>query len=485
MAVVTILGTATFNTTSGTKTVTGTPAVGDLIVIVTANTGSTTTTAAPTDNNGAGGTYTLIATAVKATSADTMQVWVRNALITAATSTTFTQAPGTTTGGGLIVMDVQGMSRVGSAAVVRSGIQSNQAAGGTPAPALGATPSSANPVISAVFNASSPVGVTARAGYSSVATGAYNTPTTGISVIERDSGETSATITWGGTSATAFASLALELDARVTHTTTGTLAGQGSAVAGTAFHSNLHGTTGSLAGQGATIAGSAARAAGAVTHATSGALAGPGAALAGSAARSRAFATSGALAGQGATLAGAAARTRVFPTSGSLVGSGAAVTGSAARTGATVSHATSGALSGPGAVVAGTAAVAAPQPVPQGGHFAPQMKRKRRWEEDKEEQEALRQLIAQAVDPQEPVALQLEGDVVQLATRGDNLTIPVPPEVDPGAVLRAVEQAVERAGAQIQSMLEMQAERARVEEEQRQQRRRKRQQRVVLMMEMM
>ena len=72
MATVTLLGTATFNTTSGTKTVTATPAVNDLIVIVTANTGSTTTTAAPTDNNSSG-TYTVVNTAVKATSADTMQ----------------------------------------------------------------------------------------------------------------------------------------------------------------------------------------------------------------------------------------------------------------------------------------------------------------------------------------------------------------------------------------------------------------------------
>ena len=85
-ATVTLLGTATFNTTSGTHTVTATPAVGDLIVIVTANSGSTITTAAPTDNNGTG-TYTLVNTAVKATSADTMQIYVRTALIASATST--------------------------------------------------------------------------------------------------------------------------------------------------------------------------------------------------------------------------------------------------------------------------------------------------------------------------------------------------------------------------------------------------------------
>lgn len=356
MAVVSILGTATFNTTSGTKTVTATPAVGDLIVIVTANSGSTTTTAAPTDNNGGGGTYTLVNTAVKATSADTMQVWVRNALITSTASTTFTQAPGTTTGGGLVVLDVQGMDKVGASAVVRSGIQSNQASATTPAPTLGATPGINNAIISAVFNASNPVAVTARTGYSTAATGAYNTPATGISVIERDSGETSATITWGGTSATAFASIAVELDARVTHATTGALTGQGSAVAGSANHATLHATSGVLAGQGSAITGSAARASSFVTHDTSGTLTGPGSSLAGAASRTPPnHAASGDLAGSGAAVTGASTRVRVMSASGALVGAYAVVSGAAARTVAPVTHNASGALVGLGAVIDGAA----------------------------------------------------------------------------------------------------------------------------------
>ena len=188
-ATVSILGTATFNTTSGTKTVAATPAVGDLIVLVVAHSGNTATTA-PTDNNaGGGGTYTLVNTAVKATSADTMKVWVRNALITSATSTTFTTAPGTTTGGGLVVLDIQGMDKVGSAAIVRSAIQSNQAAGGTPAPVLGATPSITNPIIGAVFNATNPATMTPRANYTEIADVGYNTPATGLEVISRNSGE--------------------------------------------------------------------------------------------------------------------------------------------------------------------------------------------------------------------------------------------------------------------------------------------------------
>lgn len=212
MAALALLGSATFNTTSGTHTVVATPSVGDLILIVTANSGSTTTTAAPTDNNSGGaGAYTLVNTAVKATSADTMQVWVRNALIAAASSTTFQQAPGTTTGGGLVVLRIPNALAAGSSAIIRSAIQSNQAAATAPAPVLGATPSSSNAILTAVFNATSPAGTPVRTGYTSQANVGYSTPTTGLRVATRNSGETSATITWSGTSASAFCSIAVEV----------------------------------------------------------------------------------------------------------------------------------------------------------------------------------------------------------------------------------------------------------------------------------
>lgn len=54
MAAATLLGTATFTTASGSKTVTATPAVGDLIIIVCAHTGNTVVGIAPTDNNSDG-----------------------------------------------------------------------------------------------------------------------------------------------------------------------------------------------------------------------------------------------------------------------------------------------------------------------------------------------------------------------------------------------------------------------------------------------
>ena len=215
---VSLLGTPTFNTNSGTKTVTATPVVGDLVVIITAHTGNTSA-AAPTDNNsGGGGTYTLVNTAVKATSADTMRVWVRDNLITSATSTVFTHAPGTTSGGGLAVIDCQGSNLAGSAAIVQSAIQSNQAAGGTPAPVFGTAVNTLDAVIGAVFNASNPAALTPRTNFTELFDSGYNIPTTGLEVISRDSGETGTTMTWGSTSATAFASVVVEVLDSLTET---------------------------------------------------------------------------------------------------------------------------------------------------------------------------------------------------------------------------------------------------------------------------
>jgi hypothetical protein len=233
VAAVTLLGSATFSTSSGTKTVTATPAANDLIVIITANTGSTTTSAAPTDDQS--GTYTLVptnGTAVKVTSADTMQVWVRDSLISSATSTIFTQAPGTTTGGGLVVLKVTGMGRTGSLAIKQAAKQDNQASG-TPAPVFGSAPQTGNPVIGAVFNGASPAALTPRANFTERADVGYNSPATGLEVMSRDSGETATTQTWGSSSGSAFCSIVVELDTSpITHSSTGAVTGQGSTVAG-------------------------------------------------------------------------------------------------------------------------------------------------------------------------------------------------------------------------------------------------------------
>jgi hypothetical protein len=369
---VSLLGTPTFTTASGTKTVTATPVVGDLVVIITAHSGNTSA-AAPTDSQ-TGGTYTLVNSAVKAASADTMRVWVRDNLITSATSTVFTHAPGASTGGGLVVIDLQGMDKAGSSAIVKSAIQSNIASG-TPAPVFASAVDTQNAVIGAVFNASNPAALTPRTNFTELFDNGYNTPATGLEVISRNSGETGTTMTWGSTSPSAFASVVVELEASITHATTGTLTGQlgsisGSAklnkphptsgtltgqigsVSGSATRFRVFSTSGNLTGQGSTITGDADRASGIVTHTTDGTLVGQGSTVSGSAKRFRAFNTSGSLTGQGSTVVGSATRFRQFSTSGALDGKVAIVTGDARHN---IPHPTSGSLTGQGSSIVGDA----------------------------------------------------------------------------------------------------------------------------------
>lgn len=211
MAAVTLLGTATFTTINGSKTVTATPAVGDLIVIVCAHT-SNTSSAAPTDDQS--GTYTLAGTTrTKNTSADTLGIWVRDALISSAVSTVFTHAPGSTTGGGLAVHKVTGMSRAGSSAILLSAGQNNQASGGTPSAAFGSALTVGNVFIGAVFNATNPATMTPPTSSTERVDTGYNSPATGLETASVDSIPLDvSTVNWGGTSASAFCCAAVELD---------------------------------------------------------------------------------------------------------------------------------------------------------------------------------------------------------------------------------------------------------------------------------
>lgn len=123
----------------------------------------------------------------------------------------------------MCVLRVSGMSIAGLPAVRRVGVasyntggQSTAALGTTPAPVLAATPLTANTIISAICNAATATGVVVqRTGYTEDFDNGYSTPGTGLEVNHLNSGETSATITYGGTSATAFASVAIELDTSV------------------------------------------------------------------------------------------------------------------------------------------------------------------------------------------------------------------------------------------------------------------------------
>lgn len=217
MAVVSSLG-ITFATASGTETVVATPVLGDLIVIVVGTTGNVVTPVVTDNNTGGHGTYTLAASALANTSADRVYIFIRADPITSATSTTFSMVPGTTTGGGLQVFKVTGMTIAGPAAVRLSGSQANGAAAGTPACALGAAALTGNPLIGAVLNGTNPATMTAPTGFTESQDVGYTVPTAGMETAFASSGVTASTITWLSTSATAFGAVAVELDSRAGQT---------------------------------------------------------------------------------------------------------------------------------------------------------------------------------------------------------------------------------------------------------------------------
>lgn len=205
------LATPTWNTTGGSTTNTGTPALDDLLVVIAASSGLAGGTTAVTDNNSSG-TYTQVD--VDRTGFSTTGVltaWVRTALIGSAVSTIVTAAQVGSSGGGLAVLRVKGMQLLGAAAVRSSGGQSTVASG-TPAPVLSALPLALNPIITAVCSGTNGGGTSVRTGYTDVAITGYNTPATGFDLCYRESGENQDTITWGGAAPSQFASIAIELN---------------------------------------------------------------------------------------------------------------------------------------------------------------------------------------------------------------------------------------------------------------------------------
>ena len=197
---------------TGNRTVTVTPAVGDLCVVFVVVSENTNASPTVTDNNSDASTYTLITTALKATSVDIVSVFVRDKLFSNTTSTIITANTGSNTSGELTAVHLTGMSKTGITAVRQFAKQENQAAGGTPAPAFSSAALTGNMTLGAVGNDTNVAGLTTPAGWTEQADVGQNTPAVGLETVTRDSGFTGTTITWGSTSASAFASIILELD---------------------------------------------------------------------------------------------------------------------------------------------------------------------------------------------------------------------------------------------------------------------------------
>lgn len=212
MAVTFAISTA--STTGGTTDASGsfTPAAGDLLIVFVVATG---TVGAGTCTESLGETtFTKITSALKASSADTLYLFISNQpLSTAGARTvTFGTGGGGSTGTVITVYRISGQSRFGASASRQTAVQSNQAAAGTPAPAFANACLTGNPTLGVVGNATNAATMTAPTNWTEDSDNGYATPTTGQESISRASGFTGTTVTWGSTSASAFGDIVVEID---------------------------------------------------------------------------------------------------------------------------------------------------------------------------------------------------------------------------------------------------------------------------------
>jgi len=202
------------NTTAGNKTTASfTPTANDLLVAVCGASGTNAGNANTSNvTDSLSGTWTQIVDSGTSVT-PRCSIWIRTTLA-AASSMTVTAAQGSSSGGGLAVYTVSGMTNTGASAARQSGTAA-PTAGTTPSVSLGGAALTTNPIIIGMVNGSSPANLTAPLSPAFTEDGdlGYSTPTTGMEVAHINSGFTASTVTWGSTTASSGTAVAVELDA--------------------------------------------------------------------------------------------------------------------------------------------------------------------------------------------------------------------------------------------------------------------------------
>lgn len=124
----------------------------------------------------------------------------------------------------------------------------------------------------------------------------------------------------------------------------------------------------------------------------------------------------------------------------------------------------------------------------RGEGWIPQVKRKRKWSEEKDERENLRKTILSAIEPvteRQAKVVNVKGKVA-VVTKSQAIPIPVPPQFDSQAVARLVISVLEAQGIEAQRVRESEARKqARLafeQERQRKLRRRRRDEELLMLM---
>jgi hypothetical protein len=197
--------------TSGTvdRSLTFTPAVGDALIAFAAV--SQNSNASPTLTDNQGGTWTVVATALKGSSSDILLAAVRNTAVASAVSHTLTFGTGSNTAAALAVVAVSGALSFGANLVRQSASTANQTSATTPSVTFSSSVLTGNMTIVALFDTANPATATPPTGWTERADIGQSTPNTGLEVATRDSGFTSTTVTWGAAVASNWSAIGLEL----------------------------------------------------------------------------------------------------------------------------------------------------------------------------------------------------------------------------------------------------------------------------------
>lgn len=192
-----------------------TPAAGDLILVLVTAPG--TVVALPTISDTQNLGWTFIGSALGNSSVDTCYAFISSKPAAAsATTITFDCTGDAATGCGIQIFTLQSMTRFGINAVRQWKNQNNGAAAGTPAPVFAVAALTTSICFGLLQNVSAPATVTPPASWIEDADSNSTTPTCGSEVCHITTGFTGTTVTWGSTSATAFAALIIEIDATAT-----------------------------------------------------------------------------------------------------------------------------------------------------------------------------------------------------------------------------------------------------------------------------
>lgn len=205
---------ASASTTQAESYTTGSfsPSAGDLLVVLVTTTDSVEPVGL-TDTQTLG--WTLVATATKSLTADSLYLYVADATASASSMTvTFDCTGDEATGCVIQVMRVSGMSRTGSDAIRQFGVSSGNSAG-TPSVTLGAAALTTNPTVGAVMHgdgtgSSDP---TPPTGFTDLDLSGYTSPTLGTLYTKDESGFTGTSVAWTSATSTNYGALAFELDA--------------------------------------------------------------------------------------------------------------------------------------------------------------------------------------------------------------------------------------------------------------------------------